>query len=153
MQELQSWKKIYDKIVTNFREYERISTVYGEETPGNEELAAATEEFEAVKESFEAAKEGIENEDHERELFSNQKQVGEKLEYPKFSGAGHEDFVKFKDKMLKAFRRNGVGKSDQVEKLRKVLSGFALSLVPESTENIDKAFENLKMLLVILKSF
>ena len=46
--------------------------------------------------------------------------------------------------MIKAFRRNGVGKSDQVEKLRKVLSGFALSLVPESTKSIEKAFETLK---------
>ena len=46
--------------------------------------------------------------------------------------------------MVKAFRRNAVGKSDQVEKLRKVLSGFALSLVPESTESIEKAFKTLK---------
>ena len=58
-----------------------------------------------------------------------------------FSGAAHEDYVKFNDKIVKAFRRNGVGKSDQVEKLRKTLSGFALSLVPESTESIDKALD------------
>jgi hypothetical protein len=52
--------------------------------------------------------------------------------------------VKFKDKIVKAFRMNGVARSEQVEKLRKVLSEFALSLVPESTVNIDKAFDILK---------
>ena len=46
--------------------------------------------------------------------------------------------------MVKAFRTNGVAKNEQVEKLRKVLNGFALALVPESTDSIDKAFETLK---------
>ena len=46
--------------------------------------------------------------------------------------------------MIKAFKTNGVAKSDQVEKLRRVLSGFALALVPENTESIDKAFSTLK---------
>ena len=46
--------------------------------------------------------------------------------------------------MIKAFRRNGVAKADQVDKLRSVLSGFALSLVPDSTDSIDKAFTTLK---------
>ena len=144
MQQLQSWKKTYTKIVSNFREYERLIGMHGEETPGDGELVAATEEFRAVKDSFETTRDAIETADRVRELFSTHKQVGEKLDYPKFSGAAHEDFVKFHDKMVKAFRRNCVGKSDQVEKLRKVLSGFALSLVPESTESIEKAFETLK---------
>ena len=47
--------------------------------------------------------------------------------------------------MIKAFKTNGVAKSDQVEKLRRVLSGFALALVPENTESIDKAFSTLKV--------
>ena len=140
MQQLQLWKVTYGKIASNFREYERLTSIHGEESPGNGELSTATEEFRAVKESFEKIRDEIELADKVRELFSTHKQVGEKLDYPRFSGAAHEDFTKFQDKMVKAFRRNAVGKSDQVEKLRKVLSGFALSLVPESTESIEKAF-------------
>ena len=77
-------------------------------------------------------------------VFSNHKPIGEKLDYPKFSGATNEDYTKFYDKMVKALRHNKVGKADQVEKLRKYLSGFALNLVPESTETIEKAFATLK---------
>ena len=39
---------------------------------------------------------------------------------------------------------NGVARSEQVAKLTKLLCGFALSLVSESTVNIDKAFGSLK---------
>ena len=144
VQELKSWKKSYQTIVTNFREYERITEIHGEEDPSAEELSAAREEFTAVKDAFDKAKENIETADRVRELFSGQPKVGEKLDYPKYTGAAHEDYVKFHDKMVKAFRRNGVAKADQVDKLRTVLSGFALSLVPESTETIEKAFSTLK---------
>ena len=144
VQELKSWKKTYQAIVTNFREYERITEIHGEEDPTAEELSVARDEFTAVKDSFDSAKENIESADRVREIFSGQPRVGEKLDYPKFTGAAHEDYVKFHDKMVKAFRRNGVAKADQVDKLRTVLSGFALSLVPESTENIEKAFTTLK---------
>ena len=144
MQQLQLWKKIYSRAVSNFREYERLTGIYGEEKPEVGELLSAKEDMETLKEAFEKARDEIEEEDRKREIFSTHKQVGEKLDYPRFAGAAHEDFIKYKDKMIKAFRRNGVGRSDQVEKLRKSLSGFALSLVPEHTENIDKAFETLK---------
>ena len=50
--ELKSWKKSYQTIVTNFREYERITEIHGEEDPSAEELSAAKEEFTAVKDAF-----------------------------------------------------------------------------------------------------
>ena len=115
MQDLKDWKKMFEKIGINFREYERIVSIHGEQNPSAGELAAAKDEFEAVKLSFDAAREDLETADQERELFSTKPQSGEKLDYPKFAGAASEDFVKFKDKMIKAFRRNGVGKSDQIE--------------------------------------
>jgi hypothetical protein len=139
MQDLQSWKKTFEKASINYREYVRIVTLHADD-----ELASAKNEFEAVKKSFEETKEALENVDRQRELFSTHKSTGEKLDYPHFSGASSEDFIKFKDKIVKAFRTNGVAKSEQVEKLRKVLSGFALALVPESTATIEKALETLK---------
>ena len=121
MQQLQLWKKIYSRAVSNFREYERLTGIYGEEKPEVGELLSAKEDMETLKEAFEKARDEIEEEDRKREIFSIHKQVGEKLDYPRFAGAAHEDFIKYKDKMIKAFRRNGVGRSDQVEKLRKSL--------------------------------
>ena len=49
MQDLQSWKKTFEKICTNYREYERIVAIHGEEDPAEDELTSAKEEFEAVK--------------------------------------------------------------------------------------------------------
>ena len=45
--------------------------------------------------------------------------------------------------MLRAFKSNRVAKMDQVDKLREQLSGFALSLVPDSMKDIDAAFQAL----------
>ena len=55
-----------------------------------------------------------------------------------------EVYSKFYEKIMKALKHNKVAKSDQVDKLRKYLSGFALTLVPQTTESIDKAFSTLK---------
>ena len=145
MQQLESWKKTYDKICTNFRVYSRIISSHGEEQPEKEELSSAADEFEAVKKNFEDVKESLENADREREIFSNHKSSGEKLDYPHFYGATSEDVFKFKfrEKVIKAFSTNEVAKSEQVNKLRKVVSRFTLSLVPEITASIEKALSTL----------
>ena len=70
------------------------------------------------------------------------------MDFPMFGGTDAEDYKKFYDKMIKAFRHNKVPKSEQVEKLRKYLSGYAFILVPQTTESIDKAFETLKSALI-----
>ena len=100
--------------------------------------------YERIKLKFESEKKLIEDMDASRGLYTNYKPVGEKLDYPKYSGASSEDYTKFYDRMVKALRHNKVAKADQVERLRKNLSGFALGLVPESTETVEKAFATLK---------
>ena len=45
--------------------------------------------------------------------------------------------------MLRAFKSNRVAKIDQVDKLREHMSGFALSLVPDSQKDIEVAFQAL----------
>ena len=147
---LKSWKDTFTRISKSYREYESLATVYGEQDTlediddAQTERVVAAEMFEKIKNKFETTKKEIEKMDTERGLYSNHKPMGEKLEYPKFSGAAGEDYIKFYDKMVKALRHNKVAKADQVERLRKTLSGFALGLVPESTESIDKAFATLK---------
>ena len=86
----------------------------------------------------------MEKEDNKRNLFTLEKDTGAKIEYPKFSGKFSECFLKFKDKMERAFKSNRVPKVDQVDKLREQLSGFALSLVPDSVKDIEVAFKSLE---------
>ena len=148
MQALKEWKKAFARMSYNHRDYERLSRVHGEQgllqNDQQSEREIAQEMFDSIKDTFETEKKEIEDADLKRGLFSNHSIVGEKLDYPKFSGAPSEDYTKFNDKMAKALRHNKIAKSDQVEKLRKYLSGFALNLVPESTETVEKAFATLK---------
>ena len=69
---------------------------------------------------------------------------GEILKYPTFAGDAGQDFVKFKEKMEYRFKRNQVAKQDHLEKLRENLKGKALRFIPETTEDIDAAWEVLK---------
>ena len=73
---------------------------------------------------------------------------GGKLDYLSVQGSSSEDFTKFPDKIMKAFRRNDVSKMNLLEKLRKALSRFALSFVPESIESVDKALQTKLVLLI-----
>ena len=74
MQELKEWKKMFQRIVTNFREYEKIIEIYGEES--DEQLSVAKDEFMAVKESFEKAKEKIITANRVREIYADQPRGG-----------------------------------------------------------------------------
>ena len=90
------------------------------------------------------AKDSVTAEDKDRALFSLETSKGEVLKYPSFAGDSSQDFIKFKEKMEYRFRRNQVAKQDQLDKLREVLKGQALRLVPESTKDIDAAWSILK---------
>ena len=59
----------------------------------------------------------------------------------KFGGGAGEDFSTNVAKLLMAFEKNMVPASDKVEKLRACLSGAALALVPEKSQDFNKALE------------
>ena len=142
MQSLGKWEKAVVRLTEAYLAYDQLAGVHGEEVPG--ERVAAKQEYKKVKERFGTEKDGLQEEDKARALYTNLAVVGEKLDYPRFGGTDGEDYSKFYDKITKAFKHNKVAKSDQVDKIRKYLSGFALTLVPETTESIDKAFSTLK---------
>ena len=100
--------------------------------------------FELAKKAVEEAVEAVEKEDTRRNLFSLEKESSSKVEYPKFTGKFSECFVKFQEKMERALKANRVPKMDQVDKLREHLSGFALSLVPDTVKDIEVAFKALE---------
>ena len=82
-------------------------------------------------------------EDETRGIFTLSKSKSADLVLPTFSGKLEEDFSKFQREMLKGFKANKVKKEDQVKKLRENLKGHPLSLVPDTVDNVDRAWESL----------
>ena len=85
----------------------------------------------------------LEAEDEDRCLATLLPRKSEKLKWPTFSGKPGENFFKFKEQFLKVAKQNMTPKSDQLSKLWENLKDFPLTLVPDSTENIDTAFTRL----------
>ena len=86
----------------------------------------------------------IQNEDKTRELYSLAGSNKEQVKLPKFAGAWGEYFATFKSKLLLAFEKNMTPAADKVESLRACLSGAALALVPEKTNDFAKALDTLR---------
>ena len=68
------------------------------------------------------------------------------VKLPTFSGGYDEDFGKFKEEMQQGLKSNRVKKEDQVKILRENLFNQPKSLVPESMDDIDQAWEILQSL-------
>ena len=88
----------------------------------------------------------LEQEDQDRALYTLDKTTVENVKWPTFSGSLNEDFSKFKNKFEHAAKLNKTSKIIQLTKLRECLSGYPLSLVPETTTDISTAFNVLTQL-------
>ena len=145
MQSKHQWVKQLDVIKEDFVAYKTLVTTFSPSSLLDEEsdYKQLLNHYELAVKTVEDSVEAVEKEDTSRNLYTLHKDIGSKLEYPKFSGKFSECFLKFKEKMERAFKANRVPLVDQVDKLRENLSGFALSLVPETTKDIKIAFEAL----------
>ena len=88
--------------------------------------------------------EDIISEDKDRCLFSINKSKAADVKFPYFSGNREEDFSKFRKDFEKALATNRVRKEDQIKKLREFLRGDAKTIIPDSMEDIDTAWDILK---------
>ena len=93
---------------------------------------------------LELAIEDITSEDKDRCLFSINKSKPADVKLPYFSGNKEEDFSKFRKEFEKGLKTNRVRKEDQIKKLREFLKGDAKTIIPNSMENIDTAWDILK---------
>ena len=93
---------------------------------------------------LELAIEDITSEDKDRCLFSITKSKPADVKLPYFSGNKEEDFSKFRKEFEKGLKTNRVRKEDQIKKLREFLKGDAKTIIPNSMENIDTAWDILK---------
>ena len=120
MRSKESWLKKMDLLADEFIKYEVLIKTWdsGQAMDDESEYSQLQNQFDVTKRAVEKAVEEVELEDMSRNLYTLELDVGTKLEYPKFSGKFSGCFLKFKDKMLRAFKSNQVAKVDQVDKLR-----------------------------------
>ena len=131
------WSQRIKSINEDFHKYKTLASTWQPESLDNEEsdFSQLKDQVELAKSAVEETLDAIDKEDSSRSLFTLDRNVTSKLDYPTFSGKYSECFIKFKQKMERALRANKVPKVDQVDKLREHLSGFALLLVPDSTRD------------------
>ena len=101
MQAKQEWVKRMADAKEDYMMYKTLVTTLSPEMLTDEEsdFRQLTDHYELVKKTLEDALEAVEEEDTKRNLFTLDKGVTSKLEYPKFSGKSSECFFKFKEKM------------------------------------------------------
>ena len=145
MNSKQVWMKKMENLQEEFMKYKTLVSTWCSEDLEDEDsdYSQLKEHVELAKASLEETVKSVEKEDARRNLYTLEKVSGSHIEYPKFSGKSSECFVKFKEKMERAFKANRVPKIDQVDKLRENLSGFALSLVPDTVKDIEVDFQAL----------
>eukprot|EP00092_Neocalanus_flemingeri_P018101 GFUD01019591.1.p1 GENE.GFUD01019591.1~~GFUD01019591.1.p1 ORF type:complete len:2548 (-),score=673.50 GFUD01019591.1:927-8570(-) len=140
MSKIDKWR---DKFQTSKKESIQVEgTILGDDLAGlTDDLARLKLVVSKTESELDTAIADIEAADVEKGLFSNRKAKSSLVELPSFSGQASEDFVDFQTKFNKACTTNKIPKTDQVQKLREVLSGKAKAQVPDRTESMDRAWE------------
>ena len=140
MRELGDFKLTAEKFFADIQEFKE-HTVLHKLTPDKHQNV---EYFHLnVEKHLETYVKHLEQEDAERSLFTLETASGEKVKWPKFSGEIEENFAKFKEKFEHAAKLNRSSRTVQLTKLRECLSGYPLTLVPETTLDITTAFARL----------
>ena len=140
VRETKSWSQALVSLSKVFREYEELAIASGEDS---EDLENNQTIFDTAKSRLLDLKQIVEEEDSRRNLFTLDNTKFEKVKFPTFSGEKKEDFIKFKEKMTKAFSKNRVVLGDQLDKLKENLRGEALKHIPDTVTDLDVAWQNL----------
>lgn len=137
---LPKYEEQWAKIERAYRKYENSALKYNF---GETAKAAIKATYEDRKERYETTRDDLKREDADRGLFTLEPARTDIIKYPTFSGAPHEDYLKFKETMEQRFRENKVRKKEQAAKLRESLKGAALARVPDGIKDIEEAFKRL----------
>ena len=140
MRESKHWLQSLIALSKVYREYEDLAK---ESDKDAEELESNKTVFDTAKSRLLELKKIVEAEDCRRNLFTLDNTKFEKVKFPTFSGDKKEDYIKFKEKIVKAFNKNRVVLCDQLDKLRENLKGEALKHVPDTVVDLDTAWRYL----------
>ena len=142
VQKISEYKKGKDKIKSTYNDYLEFTAVHKPDSISHDPKKLHSTVQKAISIADTLISE-LENEDEERGLYTLLPRKTERAKWPTFSGNPGESYFRFKEKFLKTARQNMTSKSDQFTKLRENLKDFPLTLVPESLDDISKAFDRL----------
>ena len=117
---IEKWESNFEKLRSNFFDVEETLAEF---TVSCEELdiSVAETRLNLLEESLKSVKEAIKQEDTLRELYSLDISKPDPVKLPTFSGNEGEDYLAFKEKLLKGLVQNRVIRSDKLSKLRDCL--------------------------------
>ena len=138
MRKVENWKGCFSKIED--RIYSMKKNVLRYDLSSNE-LDKSTNMMENLKKEIEITIDNIEEEDEARGLYSLSISTASDVKLPKFGGKPHENFIKFKAKMLRGFKSNKVRREDQVNKLRENLFGQPRTMIPSIMGSVKDAWK------------
>ena len=146
MGNIASWKGRKLKIGEYFQDFEGMVTTWEPSqllTLGSDFkiLQLEVKDFDT---DFSNAIDSIKKQDVDRNLGSLEKAPTSLMDYPPFAGLDSQCYLKWEEKMIHALLVNRVPAVDQVAKIRKVLSGHPLNMVPESVKTAKAAFSTLR---------
>ena len=146
MRQLQTWNDRKLKIGEQFLEFQAMM-----ETWQPSQVSTPDSDFQRLKKEVKDFEKDlvrtigtIKNQDEERNLGSLEKAPTSLMDYPHFGGLESQCFFQWEEKMVRALRTNKVPAIDQVAKIRSVLSGHPLSMVPESVKLAKSALDTLR---------
>ena len=140
MREISNWQRNLLTLCSSFRDYEKLSLQWGEDSTVYDGNA---EDFEEIRSKVKEVTQAVRAEDEKRNLQTLLPTKSDKVKYPTFGGEPGEDLVRFKEKMLDCFKKNRVPESDQLDKVRENLKGAALKRVPQTLKKTSVAWQNL----------
>ena len=132
MRDMANWKEELSRITMAVRELKEIVSEF-DISPLLVNLYALETRNSDLATELKRICNAIEREDKDRALYSLDNSKFDLVKLPTFSGQESEDFVKFKDEMIRGFVQNRICKADQPAKLQECLRDHPLRLIPEST--------------------
>ena len=116
LKKLEKWEKVFERIQNNFIEVQEVVAIFD---LTEEDLAVAETEIKIqhMASDLKEAKNTIIEEDNLRGLYSLDINKPDPIKLPTFSGLEGEDYLDFKEKILKGFVQNRITRADKLAKL------------------------------------
>ena len=143
MKEISNWEKMMSRLKKEAREVEII--VKGNSLADTQGMVQTMQVLMTKTEKcMDNSIKQVQYLDSSRNLNTLGTKRVELVKLPQFSGKSGEDFVTFKKKMEKAFSSNRIPTDDQVEKLCENLRDGAKLVVPDGTDDVERAWDILQ---------
>ena len=142
MNKISDWMERFEKIEEKGWSVKRST---GSFCLDEQQMRASQELIAALGAELEAVIKDVKFEDEHRCLYSTSNSKTATVKFPTFGGGQEEDFFKFEKEVRKGFLTNKTRRYDQVGVLRDCLKNHAKTMIPASMEDIEEAWNVLKV--------